>query len=110
LSLYWRGTPGPNVKYFVRLVDESGAPKWGADLVPGQAANGPQQGDTARDDLNIPIDDSVPLGSYRLIFGAYTVNNGQITALGLACTGSANRQGDGTLILSNIEVRQRWSK
>jgi hypothetical protein len=63
-----------------------------------------------RDDLSIPIDGSIPFGSYRLIFGAYTVNNGQITALNLSCTGSANKQEDGTLLLSNVEVRERWGK
>ncbi len=111
LSLYWQGTSGPDVKYFVRLVDGAGTPRWSADLVPGQAGGKSLQGGgTARDDLSIPVDATLPFGTYRLVFGAYSVSGGQITPLGLNCSASAQKQPDGTLLISNIEVQPRWSK
>jgi hypothetical protein len=118
LSLYWRsGSDGgqANIKYFVRLVDGSGTPRWSADLVPGQVAGKPlisgwAGSETVRDDLTIPVDQSLAFGQYKLLFGAYTVQNGQISPLNVDCTQSVTKQGDGTLMFSGIDLVPRWGK
>jgi hypothetical protein len=119
LSLYWRAPQGPadsSLKYFVRLVDGVGAPKWGADLVPGEAAGKPlpagwAAGEAVRDDVPVTIPADLPDGKYRLIFGTYRLGaDGQIVPTNGACLEGVRQEEDGTLILSDVEVIARWGR
>ena len=119
LSLYWqRGQdkPDPNAKYFLRLLDPSDAAKWAADLPPGQAADKPdpaqwQPGETVRDDIKIAIPADAAFGDYRLTLGSYTVDTrGVLKPLSLNCSRKLPTQPDGSMLLSDVKVTERWGK
>jgi hypothetical protein len=117
LRLYWAkgATAGnPHIKFFVRLLDAGGNPKWSADLPPGGAAGKPFSSgwagdETVRDDLRIPVAPDIPFGRYRLAVGGYTVDDaGGITPAPMVCAGSPESSPDVTV--AEIEIVERWGK
>jgi hypothetical protein len=122
LSLYWRD-PGdgaerqPTLKVFARLIDGTGQPKWQADWQPGELAGKPWAGggwpadDTIRDDLWVPITSDLPHGRYRLQTGFYSQGaDGKISPSTPTCSGDAGVDPDGTVILGDLTVVERWSE
>jgi hypothetical protein len=119
MNIYWRGSGGEGqagVKFFVRLVDGSGAPRWGADLLPGETAGKPwpagwTPGEPVRDDLSLPVPADLPYGDYRLLMGTYTVDTaGGIRALRGDCTGNVAMDPDGAIVMSSMQVVERWGR
>ena len=128
LSLYWEylmpATPegeveklDRGVKVFARLIDGSGQPRWQVDWQPGELSGKPwsagdwQNNQTVRDDLWVPITPELPYGRYRLQTGFYTQTpDGNIAPLTPTCSGDAGVDPDGTVILADLMVVERWSE
>jgi hypothetical protein len=122
LSLYWQQTAGagerdPGLKVFARLIDGSGLPKWQADWQPGELAGKPwpagnwQVNEMVRDDLWLPIAADLPYSRYRLQTGFYSqAPDGKITPVTPTCSGDAGVDPDGTVILGDLMVVERWSE
>ncbi|HEX8217942.1 MAG TPA: hypothetical protein VF914_01875 [Chloroflexia bacterium] len=120
LSLYWRdpgggAEPQPTLKVFARLIDGTGQPRWQADWQPGELAGKPWAGgdwpanDTVRDDLWVPITNDLPYGRYRLQTSFYSQGaDGQIAPSTPTCSGDAGVDPDGTIILGDLTVVERW--
>ncbi len=122
LSLYWREPEGGGerdrgVKVFARLIDGTGLPRWQADWQPGELAGKPwpaggwQVGETVRDDLWVPITNDLAYGRYRLQTGFYSQGpGGKIAPITPTCSGDAGVDPDGTVVLGDLAVVERWSE
>lgn len=120
LNLYWQapsnGQRDPAIKYFVRLVDEAGAAKWQVDLQPGAPAGKPWPagwagGQVVRDDLAIPVGQDLAYGAYQLQLGVYSVGGaGKLLPLDLSCSQSSLPLTGGAIVLSGVQLVERWGK